>query len=166
MSKPPADPTNADLAFQAIIALARVRERSSHEIRKRLAQKGFTEEASEEALRRAIASRFIDDRRFAEAYTRSKLAAGWGKARIVRDLRQQGIECDLDEDWFADALEAYPDEYTRARDFLLRRPPSSKNIQASAFRKLISHGFDSACAYQVSRDYAEEIKRESDMTGA
>ncbi len=162
MGKPPEDPSSEDAAFQAIVSLASVRERSSAEARKRLKQKGYADRAIEGALERAQCLRIIDDERFAEAFARSKLASGWGMAGIMRDLGQQGIECDSTTWWYEDLLAQYPEEYERACAFLAHHPPRAKNLQASAFRKLVAHGYESFCAYQAARDYAASVQRRAD----
>lgn len=47
-------------------------------------------------VERLVAQRFIDDRRYAEAYTREKSRlAGWGARKIEYQLRMKGIEREI-----------------------------------------------------------------------
>ena len=68
-------------AYQKILRWAAVRERSTAYLRERLLKDDFPAAVVEEALQRAMRVRAVDDRRYADALVRMKLAAGAGASR-------------------------------------------------------------------------------------
>jgi regulatory protein len=75
----------------ALRRLAR-RDHSERELRTALLAEGHEEGEVEECLTRLRTARYLDDRRFAETFTRSRLAHhGQGRARIRHGLRTRGV---------------------------------------------------------------------------
>ncbi len=101
--------------------------------------------------------RFIDDRRFAEAYARDKYRfARWGKRKIAMGLAAKRVDCDI----VADALDAIDaDEYTDiARSALNAKinanPDSISTFEGRTklFRFLIGRGYEPALASALIKD--------------
>lgn len=87
----------------AALRLLRYRERSVAEMRARLAQKGFADEAVEEEIRDLILRNLLDDERFAGAWIRHKLTiSNKGKRLIRAELASKGITSDLFEKVWAE----------------------------------------------------------------
>ena len=79
----------------ALHRLAR-RDHSEQELRKALAAEGHTPDEVEEAVERAKSARYVDDRGYAERFTRSRLAfRGHGRALIRQGLRTRGVAAEL-----------------------------------------------------------------------
>jgi regulatory protein len=67
-------------------------ERCQSEIYKKLKEWGIEEENSEEIITQLIIENFIDEKRFAQLYSRSKFnQLKWGKIKISHELKQKGI---------------------------------------------------------------------------
>lgn len=143
-------------AYQKILRLASVRERSTAQLRERLERDGFEADAIEAALDRAERNRVVDDARYAEFYVRSKLACGKGVAGISRELEGLGIDPECVEPFQEHCLEGQDAEEERALELLRRRPPRSKNKRDGAFRKLMQQGYSTSVASSVARRWAEE----------
>ncbi len=151
------DNKSARAAFQKIVRLANHSEQASALLRKRLIRDGFEEDTVQCALSRAIDYGIVDDRRYAEMLVSSRLNQHKGLESIRRELDDIGVDPDTVE-----TLQEYEeyhdecDERERAYDVLLKRPPHSKNIRNSAYRKLIQKGFSVSVAADVARKYAKD----------
>ncbi len=85
---------------------------------------------------------FLNDRRFAGFFVRSRIERGQGPLRIRAELREKGLGDEMigaaldeaDRDWFALAREVH------GRRF--RHPPADRKEKAKQLRFLQSRGFD------------------------
>jgi regulatory protein len=76
---------------RAILKLAR-RDHTAAELRRALVERGHDEAEVEQAIERLTREKFLDDRRYAERFARSRLAHnGLGRLRIRQALRQRGV---------------------------------------------------------------------------
>lgn len=132
-----------------------VRDRSSHEIRKRLKRDNYPDEVIESLLERCIASGLLDDMRFAETLIQSRLRAGRGVVGITRDLRSYGINEQLIPGYPDRFLDDAPDQLQTAKSLLESHPPTAKNKRQAAYAKLIRKGFSSDIAQRASREWCE-----------
>jgi regulatory protein len=81
----------------ALRRLAR-RDHSVHELRTALENEGHLKEDIDDAVKRLQAVRYVDDRSFAERYTRSRAVShGQGRRRIRQGLRARGVDRELTE---------------------------------------------------------------------
>lgn len=145
----------AERAFQKILRLAATREQSTARLRGRLARDGYAEEAAEEAIARAVRVHAVDDRRYAEALIRMRVAAGKGVEGVLAEIEELGIDPDELEalgEYRAAGEEA---DVERALALLDRRPPRAKNKREAAYRKLVQQGFGSSTAATAARRWAE-----------
>ncbi|MEQ3362639.1 regulatory protein RecX [Raoultibacter massiliensis] len=140
-------------AYKKIQRLASVSERSTKALRERLAKDGYAPEAVDEAIERAVSYGIVDDRRYAEAYVRTKLRAGKGRRGIESDLRDLGIDPEEIGEW----CESDDDEVSRALVVLEKRPPTAKNKRDAAYRRLISKGYSSSAAQSAARMWSESL---------
>ena len=147
--------------YARVLKLLGVRERSVHELRERLLQEGFEDEAIEEALVRAQACGALDDRRFAQAYIRGKLHVRWGRERIERELMSYGVD--------VQTLSGYPSEFfftndddddvevQRAVQELERLRSTAKDQHEARWRRLRSKGY-SAAVIQAAVRQVERVE--------
>ena len=95
------------------------REHSRQELRFKLAQRDFPAELVEEVLLHCEQQNYLNHQRFCEMFIRTRYNQGYGKLRIVNELRQKGIkgeemtpafaevEHEFEVDWFESALGCY-----------------------------------------------------------
>ena len=152
------DPSDSDRALKHIVSWVNVSERSEHAVRERLELEGFTEEAINESVGRAIGYGFIDDMRFAETLIRSRLNKGRGDAGIRRELAGHGIDLDDVPGWPYEFVESEDDQLERALAFLDRHPTRSKNKREGAYRKLVQNGYAAAIASNAARLWSESAE--------
>jgi regulatory protein len=142
-------------AFERIIRLCAVRDRSVQELRERLASDGYMHETIDGCLKRAVDCGLVDDRRFSESLIRSRLRAGKGESIVRRDLKKHGI--------VPEELEGWPDSYgmdevaqeERALALLDGYSSPSKDIWAAAFRYLSAKGYSKSIVTRVVRIWIE-----------
>ncbi len=79
--------------------------RAVQELKRRLRQKGHEASIAEEAVGRLEAAGLLDDQKFAEYFTRSRLARGHGPPRILTDLLSRGVERSLAERSITEVVE-------------------------------------------------------------
>ena len=86
----------ATQALQALMRLCSRAEKSTGDAMRLMRTWGVPENQRDEVLKKLIDQRFIDNRRYAEAYTREKSSlAGWGARKIAMQLRQKGVEREI-----------------------------------------------------------------------
>jgi len=142
----PADP--AVLRQYAVKMLAR-RDHGRAELRVKMARKFGDSDGLDAALDWCQEHDFLNDRRFAGFFVRSRIERGQGPLRIRSELQQRGlpealIKEALDQaecDWFALARE------THARRF--RQPPADRKEKARQLRFLQSRGFDAEQSFNA-----------------
>ena len=97
-------------------------------------------------VERLVAQRFIDDRRYAEAYTREKTSlSGWGARKIALHLRQKGVAQQI----ITETLSAVDDlaQQSRLEDRLRRKQRTTKaasdyELRGKLLRYAMTQGYD------------------------
>ncbi|MBQ2027388.1 MAG: RecX family transcriptional regulator [Alistipes sp.] len=134
-------------ALQSLMRMCARSERSSGDALRLMKRWGVAEEEAKKILTRLQNERFIDDRRFSEAFVRDKInLSGWGVYKIKTALRTKGIARDIIEDVVAEMV-ATTDMTERLEECMLRRLRTLKyNSVYEAKTKLIrfaaSRGYD------------------------
>jgi regulatory protein len=148
----PAPPSAYD---KALGMLAR-REHSRRELRTRLDRVGYDEDEAVAALDRLGDQQYQSDTRFAEMLVRSRVAQGYGPARIRAELKSHGLATGLveglieatDVDW--DALAA-----TQLRRRYGTRAVADARERARRAQFLLRRGFAAATVRAVTRADAD-----------
>lgn len=83
-------------AFSKLLFIIQYGMKTEKEIRDKLASKGFSEEASDFAIRKGHEYGYVNDINYVEAYIRSRaVPAKWGEQKIISNLHKRGIPVDL-----------------------------------------------------------------------
>ncbi len=83
----------AQQALQSLMRLCSRGEKSTGDALRLMRTWGVPEAEQRGVLDKLIADRYIDNRRYAEVYTREKSQlAGWGERKIAMQLRLKGVE--------------------------------------------------------------------------
>ena len=86
----------ADEALASLMRLCARAERSSGDALRLMQNWGVNKNEQQEVLQRLIKERFIDDRRYAEAFVREKCnLSAWGRYKIQSALKCKGIASDI-----------------------------------------------------------------------
>lgn len=142
-------------AFASLMRLCAKAERSSGDALRLMRGWGIADADARRVLERLIADRFIDDRRYAEAFVREKMnLSGWGRYKIGASLRAKGIPQALVAE--AMAQTDGTDMGERLTEILLRRMRTLKaatpfDARAKLMRYALSQGYD----YETARDCVE-----------
>lgn len=142
------------LRERAIALLAR-REHSHAELARKLAPHGSPDDI-EATLARMTELGLLSDRRFAEAWVRSR-AARFGRARLTHDLTQRGVARELVD--AALEAECAVDELERARAVWrgrFDRPAADRREWARQARFLQGRGFSSAVITRLLKESPDE----------
>jgi regulatory protein len=140
-------------AMRKAMHLLMNRDRSEQELRDRLAQAGFEEPETEEALAYVKSYGYVNDRRYAENYVIS--AGGKKSRRMLRSfLEEKGVADDLIEA----ALDQLPEDETELVTGLLLKkagPPHSMDEKElrRVFAYLARKGFTSSDIWRALREY-------------
>lgn len=119
------------------------REYSRMELRQKLQRAGVAPAVADGVLEELTGLGVVDDRRFAESFTRARVERGYGPERLRYELRTHG----LSDQMIADALAPYAREWQRRLERLAekRRALDSRGDAASQARNaryLVRRGFN------------------------
>ena len=140
------------------------RAHSLGEIREKLRRRCSEAADVDAVMQRLKESGYLNDRQFAESFAAARLEnEGWGKMRVLRDLRQRRVAPKLAEQVVQKTFES-SDEVELIEKFLARKYrgkplgqflSEEKNL-ASAFRRLRYAGFSAGNSIRVLKRYARE----------
>lgn len=141
-------------AFNKIERLVKIRDRSVYEVETRLKNDSYSSEVIASSVNRAKQCGYLDDERFVEIFTRSRLLSGKGLTGIIRDLKHNHHINPFDLTGFPDSyLPSNYDAVKAAVELLQRKPSHAKNKQQASYVKLIRNGFSSSEASQAIAIY-------------
>jgi regulatory protein len=126
-------------AYDVAVGLLAKREHSVQQLQRKLAQRGFDEQAIARALEDCQRLNLQSDTRFAEATCRSRIARGYGPVMIQQLLQHDGVAADiiehvLDEinqeiDWVASALAVWMKKFAASQGLVDRLDAPNKARQ-------------------------------------
>lgn len=139
-------------AVNAALKFLSYRARSGREVIEKLGKKGFPEPIIGAALNYLIDGGYINDKKFAEDFTASRIKGrNWGPARIGFELDSKGISREIIRAVLGDITAESETEAAKAAylKWLKKKgltPPLDRKDKAGAFRFLKGRGFSSSAA--------------------
>ncbi|MBE5024637.1 regulatory protein RecX [Olsenella sp. DSM 107455] len=133
------------------------RDYSRAELTERLLRDGYRSEVVDELVERAVEVGIVDDCRYAAAFARSKVLAGWGRLKIERELSRRGISPSDVPGWPEDFVSA-GDERERALSLASRRRLTGRNDYQKLVRFLCSRGFSVGISTSVAREVLDRAE--------
>ncbi|HET8817206.1 MAG TPA: regulatory protein RecX [Pseudidiomarina sp.] len=129
-------------AKEVVLRLLARREHSSHELKQKLRQRGFTDTVSDAVLRLAQANNWQSDERFTDTWLRHSLAKGDGLQKIKAAAQNKGLAPELvdeslqrlDPDWNELC-------YQRLLKKFGQEPPREPKNRDRMMRHLLQRGF-------------------------
>lgn len=144
-------------ALQALMRLCSRAEKSSGDALRLMHTWDVPEGERRGVLDKLIELRFIDDARYAEAYTREKSQlAGWGAKKIAQHLRQKGI----DKEIITHTLSALDGDaqLEQLTAKLERKMRTTKAVNSYELRgKLLRYGLGLGYDYEITREAIDKI---------
>lgn len=124
-----------NMVINHALKLLSYRQRSELEIYNKLKKKGYDESHIDNAIQYCKDHNYINDRNFAEVFTRDKVNLNkYGPQRIKYELISKGVAKDIIEETLEDMD---TDEYQMAMDLALKRLPRyNGDEKAAIYRKL------------------------------
>ena len=151
----------AQQALQSLMRLCARSEKSSGDALRLMRTWGVPEVEQRGVLDRLIADRYIDNRRYAEAYTREKSRlSGWGERKIAMQLRLKGVEKEVIS---AVLSELVDDEGKgeRLRAKLERKMRTTKAVNDYELRgKLLRYALGLGYDYDTAMAAVEEVAKQ------
>ena len=148
-------------ALQSLMRMCARSERSSGDALRLMKRWGVADDEARKVLARLQAERFIDDRRFAEAFVRDKLnLSGWGAYKIKMSLRAKGLSREVIEEVVSPMIEA-TDMKERLENIMQRKLRTLKysstyEAKTKLIRFAASRGYDIEeaieCASKILND--------------
>lgn len=141
--KKPADP---EALLKRMAGLCAKSEQCTFDIATKLYKAGLPKEKRDEIISYLTANRYLDDARYARAFSSYKVRfSAWGKYKIRMALASKRIPSDV----IAEALEAVSaEDYAAALERLVEVKKrdvdlSDREQRAKLYRQLLSRGFES-----------------------
>jgi regulatory protein len=135
---------------------------SSDELRLKLRRRAANSADIESVIARLVELKYLDDKRFAEMYTTIRVENdGFGRARVLNDLRARRVNPKLAEQAVSRAFED-KDEAAMVAAWIERRMPSvaaggnigDERKLAAAYRKLRRAGFSGSASLTALKKFA------------
>jgi regulatory protein len=142
------------------------RDHSMGELREKMGRRAERPESIERVIAKLKEAGYVDDRKFAENYAAARLEnEGFGKMRVLRDLRQRRVAPQLAEQ-VTERIFQSTDETELIEAFLKRKfrgkqlgpyLKDSKNL-AAAYRRLRYAGYSSGASIRVLKRYSNQAE--------
>lgn len=136
----------ADAARERALRYLGYRDRTRHEVVKRLKDDGYPDELAQSVCQWLSDLDFVDDERLARQWARSRAAGGYGPRRILQDLSRRGVASDMARRVVADLG---GDEDERAQAIVGPQSITDSKQRQRLVRKLVGRGFDLATALRA-----------------
>ena len=151
---------SAAQALQSLMRLCARAEKSSGDAMRLMRGWGVPEGEREGVLAKLVEQRFIDDRRYAEAYVREKSnLAGWGTRKIAFQLRQKGITQEIITTTLASLdSDTQLEQLTAKLERKMRTTKAANNYELRG--KLLRYGLGLGFDYEMTRTAIDKIAPE------
>lgn len=149
-----------DEAYAALARLCARAEKSSGDARRLMRTWGVPEDKREGVLQRLLRERFIDDRRYASAFVRDKIAlSGWGPYKIRTALAAKGVAREIIDEALAECDRTKMDN--RLDQMLQRKLNSLRGGTPFERRtKLMRYGLSLGYDYSTVMERVEDLIKE------
>ena len=125
-------------AFERAVKFLSYRARSEAEVRRKLAQLGFSRDTAEGAVKKLVSLKLLNDGNFTRAWTVSRVEGrGYGPLRVERELRQKGIAKSLIAQ-ILDETFGKKQGKERAKQLLEKRFRGQDLTDAKVFRRAVA----------------------------
>lgn len=153
-------PKSAAQALQSLMRICARAEKSSGDALRLMRGWGVPEAEREGVLNKLIEQRFIDDRRYAEAYVREKSnLSGWGARKIAFQLRQKGVDKEIIDTTLSSLdSETQLEQLTAKLERKLRTTKAANNYELRG--KLLRYGMGLGYDYEMTRSAIDKITPE------
>ncbi len=159
---------SAEQALTSLMNLCARAEKSSGDARRLMARWRVPAESRDEVLNKLIEQRFIDDRRYAEAYINEKRRlSGWGERKITIELQRKGVNAEIINEKLEETEESAEIKEERLTTRLRRKMPSVKyksayELRSKLIRYALSLGYDYSLSSTVSQSLLSETECEEE----
>jgi regulatory protein len=150
-----------DRCYQSALRILKVRFNSELELRRKLGRR-FEKDEVEAVLERLRGERWLDDERFAGAFTRAQANRRMGRRRILRGLHAAGVAGDTAQQAVAENLdpererEAVRSLCLKKARLLERRHGEGYTATEEGRNKLavylLNQGYDAALVYEALKE--------------
>jgi regulatory protein len=157
---------DAEALLNYALRLLGGRAYSMGELREKMRQRADRAESVDGVIAKLKEAGYLDDRKFAENYAAARLEnQGFGKMRVLRDLRQRRVAPQLAQKVTEQTFQS-TDEIELIEAFLKRKfrgkqlgpfLKDPKNL-AAAFRRLRYAGFSSGASIRVLKRYSSQAE--------
>ena len=153
-------PKSAAQALQSLMRLCARAEKSSGDALRLMRGWGVPEGEREGVLAKLVEQRYIDDKRYAEAYVREKSnLSGWGARKISFQLRQKGIDKNIISSTLATFdNDAQFEQLTAKLERKMRTTKAANNYELRG--KLLRYGLGLGFDYEMTRSAIDKITPE------
>ncbi len=129
----------------AALRYLKIRPRSVFELQQKLKLKGFDLKEIDEVLKHLLNVKLLNDRVFADAWIRYRLARPFGFGRIIRELQEKGVPSEIIDQAVSKARDQYA-ESDVVLELALRKAARLRGIDKEKRKKrivdfLIRRGF-------------------------
>ena len=151
---------SAAQALQSLMRLCSRTEKSSGDALRLMRGWGVPEAEREGVLKTLIEQRFIDDRRYAEAYVREKSnLSGWGARKIAFQLNLKGIDKEIINSTLASLdSDVQLEQLTAKLERKMRTTKAANNYELRG--KLLRYGMGLGFDYEMTRSAIDKITPE------
>lgn len=151
----------AQQALQSLMRLCSRAEKSSGDALRLMRTWGVPEGERQGVLDKLISDKFIDDRRYAEAYVREKSQlAGWGERKIAMQLRLKGIERETISTVLAEFMDN-DNQMERLQDKLQKKLRTTKAANDFELRgKLLRYALGLGYDYDMAMEAVDKVAKQ------
>ena len=154
--------------YVAALRILKFRFNSEAELRRKLRSKQFERTDIDQAITRLHEEKWLDDTRFAGAFTRTKANKRMGKLRILRELQGAGVDREVASEAVAANIDPEREEQSlrelcdRRATLLIRRHGDTYLQSAEGRNKLAAYllkqGYDAALVHTAVRAVIKETR--------
>ena len=142
-------------ASVSAMELLMYRNRTEYELRKKLLEREYSEQETDKAIEYVKSFGYLNDRTYAEQYVSSR-GSSKGRAALIRELRQKGV----DEEIIEDVISELPEDDTGViLSLIKKRAGEPHRMDEKEYRRVFGflsrHGFSAGRIHSALKEYQE-----------